>query len=339
MYRYLYGPVPSRRLGRSLGVDLVPRKTCSFDCLFCQVGRTSNRTLKRREYVPVADVIAEIDSWLGNGGNADYITLSGSGEPTLHSRFGDVLDAVHKRCSIKIALLTNSSLLYLPEVRTAAAKANVVKVSLSAWNQTSFKDINRPHPELTLKKIIEGLCAFRAEYDGELWLEVFVLSRVNARIETMKKIARLAKSVRPDRIHLNTATRPPAEHAAIPVSTITLEKFAPLFNPPATPCAALPARSTSCSDVGGRAGPPAEVIGEFDSRPSTDWKVNEDEILAMLGRRPCTAEDIDAAFGMHSNEAAKYLGKLMSTGKVYQEQRGDCLYYLKADNEQRTTDN
>ena len=233
MYRYLFGPVLSRRLGRSLGVNLVPCKTCSFDCIFCQAGNTTNLTLERREYVPILDVIAELDLWLKNCGTADYITLSGLGEPTLHSRFGDILEAVHEKCSIKAALLTNSSLLYIPEVRRAAAKADMVKVSLSAWDQPSFEDINRPHPQLTFQRVLDGIREFRAEFTGELWLEVFVLFRVNANESAMEKIARLVSTIHPNRIHLNTVARPPAEHYAIPVSEASLEKFAYLFKPAA----------------------------------------------------------------------------------------------------------
>lgn len=223
--------MPSRRLGRSLGIDLVPLKTCSFDCLFCQAGLTSSRTLERREYAPVLEVIAEIDAWLSSGGTADYITLSGSGEPTLHSRFGDVLDAVRERCSIETALLTNSSLLYLPEVRSAACKADLVKVSLSAWNQGSFEDINRPHPDLEFKNIVEGLRSLRGEFSGKLWMEVFVLAGMNDRAESVQKIAALADNICPDRIHLNTVARPPAEETAVRVPANVLERFASLFNP------------------------------------------------------------------------------------------------------------
>lgn len=130
-YNHLFGPVPSRRFGRSLGIDLTPYKTCSFDCIFCQLGKTTVKTLERREYVPAAEVIEELDDWIKSGGEADYITLSGSGEPTLHSRFGEIIEFARGASSIPVALLTNGSTLGIPEVRAAAAKADVVKISLS----------------------------------------------------------------------------------------------------------------------------------------------------------------------------------------------------------------
>jgi len=126
-YRHLFGPVPSRRLGRSLGVDLTPFKTCTLDCIFCQLGHTTNKTLDRKEYVPVVAVEAELETWIKEGGKADYITLSGSGEPTLHTRFGEVLQFVRDQTAIPTALLSNGTLFWLPEVREAARHADIVK--------------------------------------------------------------------------------------------------------------------------------------------------------------------------------------------------------------------
>jgi len=134
-YKYLFVPVPSRRFGRSLGVDLTPYKTCSPDFVFCQLGRASEKTITRQEYVPLEMVLFELEDWLKKDGRAQYITLSGSGEPTLHSRFGEVLEFINNKSTISTAVLTNGTMLHLPEVRHAAALANVVKVSLSAWNQ------------------------------------------------------------------------------------------------------------------------------------------------------------------------------------------------------------
>ena len=147
-YRHVFGPVPSRRFGRSLGVDLTPLKTCSFNCVFCQLGPTPRTTLERREYVPVQSVKNEILRWRDAGGTADYATLSGSGEPTLHSGFGEVLRFLKAELPCSAVLLTNGSLLHLPEVRAAAAEADVAKLSLSAWDDDSFRQINRPHPDL-----------------------------------------------------------------------------------------------------------------------------------------------------------------------------------------------
>ncbi len=149
-YKYLFGPVPSRRFGRSLGVDLIPYKTCSMNCVFCQLGRTSKTTVTRKEYVSTDLVKEELKYWLKTNKNADYITLSGSGEPTLHTRFGEILEFIRTNTNIPAVLLTNSTMLYLPEVREAAALADIVKISLSAWDQASLRRVNRPYPQIYL---------------------------------------------------------------------------------------------------------------------------------------------------------------------------------------------
>ena len=208
-YNYLFGPVPSRRFGRSLGVDLTPYKTCSLDCIFCQLGRTTEKTVERKEYVPTDIVLSELKDWLNKDGEADYITLSGSGEPTLHSRFGEVLEFIRSNSKIPAVLLSNGTMLNLPEVRDAAACANVVKCSLSAWNQVSCEWVNRPHPQLRFDHLIKGQKDFRAQFKGQLWIEVFLIAGTNSTPTNVRKIADLAKGIGPDRIHLNTAVRPP----------------------------------------------------------------------------------------------------------------------------------
>lgn len=301
-YRYLFGPVPSRRFGRSLGIDLTPHKTCSLNCVFCQLGRTSQKTLERRAYVPTADVIAETEHWLKNDGAADYLTLSGSGEPTLHSEFGQVLAFLRDQ-PIPSAVLTNGTLLSLPAVREAAALARVVKVSLSAWNQKSFERVNRPHPQLDFKLFFEGLKQFRSQYDGQFWLEVFLLSGINAMTRDVERIAALSRELRPDRIHLNTTARPPAEGFAAAVPMAQLVALAGLFDPPA-------------------------LIASGFSRPQTrPIKAAEETIFAMLRRRPCTTEQIQAAFGLHINEVSKHLGALMTKNRIRIDRENKQMYY------------
>lgn len=302
-YRYLFGPVPSRRFGRSLGVDLTPRKTCSLNCVFCQLGRTPSTTVERRAYVPTAEVLAELRDWLDGGGQADYISLAGSGEPTLHSEFGTVLQFIRDHSAIPTALLTNSTLLHLPQVREAAARAHVVKASLSAWNQASFGWINRPHEQLRFADLLAGLQAFRTEFSGQLWLEVFLLGGMNAVPADVRKIAALAATIAPNRIQLNTAVRPPAEEFAEPLSRTQLEELARLFEPP------------------------AEVIAEFDRDAAGRFEVNLESIRAMLQRRPCTAEQIARTFGLHPNEVAKYLGRLVREKRIRSETRNGETYY------------
>ena len=301
-YQYLFGPVPSRRFGRSLGIDLTPHKTCSLNCVFCQLGRTPQKKLERKVYVPTADVIAEIDHWLQTDGNADYLTLSGSGEPTLHAEFGRVLAFLRDQ-PIPSVLLTNGTLLNLPEVREAAALAEVAKVSLSAWDQKSFEWVNRPHPQLEFGSFFDGLKQFSSAFGGRLWLEVFLLSGINAMAKDVEKIARLARQLKPERIHLNTIARPAAEDFAAAVSMSQMEELAGLFDPP------------------------ARIAALFSSERSKTIKANEETILAMLKRRPCTIKHIQAAFGMHINEVSKYLGQLIKKDQIRSDRKNQAIYY------------
>ena len=302
-YKYLFGPVPSRRLGRSLGVDLSPFKTCSLNCVFCQLGLTSEKTLDRKEYVPTEEVLSELTRWLKTEGRADYITLAGSGEPTLHTRFGEVLDFIRQNSTIPAALLTNGTMLHLPEVRESAAIAQVVKVSLSAWDQASYEWVNRPHAQLRFDDLVEGQKAFRAQFKKDLWMEVFLMGGINAFPSDVKKIAALAKEIGPDRIQLNTVVRPPAEDFAAPLTRDRLEKLTVLFDPI------------------------AEVIAEFKTDQVDPIPANQETILSMLQRRPCTSDQIADTFGMHLNEVSKYLGNLMRTKQIRTERKDGEVYY------------
>ncbi len=303
IYKHLFGPVPSRRLGRSLGVDLTPFKTCTLDCIFCQLGRTTNKTIERAEYVPTSAVEDELEAWLFEGGKADYITLAGSGEPTLNSRVGDILQFIRDRTSIPSALLSNGTLFSLPEVREAANRADLVKLSLSAWNQCSFENLNRPHTDLCFARMMEGYRTFRNGFKGKFWIEVFLVPGVNALRGDVEKIAELVEALNPDEVHLNTAVRPPAEEFALAMPQKEMESLAGLFRPM------------------------AKVIAEFSSHASVEVMVNEDTILALLKRRPCTAQQIANVYGMHLNEVSKYLGKFLRTGKIQVEVRNSSRYY------------
>jgi len=301
-YKHIFGPVPSRRFGRSLGIDLTPFKTCDFDCVFCQLGSTAHTTAERKEYVPTEDVIAELREWLDKGGEADVVTLAGSGEPTLHSGFGRVLDFIKSECDIPAVILTNGSLLHLPEVRADAAKAAIVKASLSAWDQESFRRVNRPNPSLRFDDIVSGLKAFRKDYSGELRLEVFLVPGINSDPGQVARIAALADEIKPDLVQLNTAVRPPAEDVRA-VTPEEMERLAGLFRQK------------------------TEAIADFKSKLSSEVEANEETILAMLKRRPCTAAHIAEVFKMHPNEVAKYTGKLVSQGVVKQVEKNSEIYF------------
>jgi wyosine [tRNA(Phe)-imidazoG37] synthetase (radical SAM superfamily) len=303
-YQYLFGPVPSRRLGLSLGVDLTPHKTCCLDCVFCQLGKTTHKTVVRKEYVPTEAVLREIKQWLATDVQADVITLSGSGEPTLHTGFGDILAFVRESTDIPTVLLTNGALLHLPEIRDAASAASVVKVSLSAWDQASFEWVNRPSPQLRFDQLVAGQKAFRDQFTGRLLMEVFLIAGMNALPEDVRKIASLAEDIGPDRIQLNTAVRPPSEDYVAPLSRERMSALTHLFHPE------------------------AEIIAEFNPDRQAGVQANQEAIFAMLRRRPCTTRQISEGFGMHLNEVLKYVGKLIRDGRIRAECKEADVYYV-----------
>ena len=177
--KYVYGPVPSRRLGRSLGVDLVPFKTCPFDCVYCQLGRTTRHTARRDDYVDADEVLAELREVLAGGVQADYVTLSGSGEPTLHRQLGRIIAGIKDLTSIPLAVLTNAALLSDPEVRRALLRADLIVPSLDAGEAETFARVNRPCPEVTFESVVAGLEALRREYHGTIRLEVLLVEGLN----------------------------------------------------------------------------------------------------------------------------------------------------------------
>lgn len=305
-YRYLFGPVPSRRLGRSLGVDLVPSKTCNCDCVFCQIGRTPATTVVRQEYVETKAVLDELQRWLDADGHADFITLAGGGEPTLHSRFGEVIDAVASRCRIPCALLSNGALFTHEVVRRDASRADVVKVSLSAWDQPSFEAVNRPHAGTRFADVVDGLRQFRAVFSGCLWVEVFVVPGLNDSVGHMQRIAARVSELAPDHVHLNTAVRPSAEPSVRPAPRACLQRLSVLFDP-----VAEIAVSRDIDAVGAKVG-----------------CADEQDIVAMVARHPATAEGIQDAFGLTGEESLRMLATLCNQGRIRAERRGDSVYYV-----------
>jgi wyosine [tRNA(Phe)-imidazoG37] synthetase (radical SAM superfamily) len=220
--QHLFGPVLSRRLGLSMGVDLLPYKTCNMDCIYCELGCTRKLTTERASYFSPKRVLAEIRSRADE--DFDYLTFAGSGEPTLSSDLGQILRETKKIVASPLAVITNSSLLTSKEVRNEISEADVVLPSLDAATPKAFQAINRPAKSLIIEKIIEGLRTFRQEYRGKIWLEVMLVEDVND--DDIEAIARAAKSIGPDRVQLNTVIRPPAE----PVSPLSEEKMLEVLN-------------------------------------------------------------------------------------------------------------
>ncbi|MCG3258042.1 MAG: radical SAM protein [Candidatus Heimdallarchaeota archaeon] len=210
-FKYLFGPVPSRRLGRSLGVSPIPPKTCNFSCIYCQLGRTTNFTNKREEFYPVEEIVDELKEALKQNIDIDYITIVGDGEPTLYKELGELISAIKKLSTKPVAIITNGALLYQKEVRADLLEANVVMPTLDAFEANMFRAINRPHKELELNKIIQGMKTFREEYKNQIWLEVMLVKDLNDSSETLKGIKKLIDFLEVDKTFINIPIRPPAE--------------------------------------------------------------------------------------------------------------------------------
>jgi len=210
MFKYVYGPVPSRRLGESLGISPIPFKTCDYSCVYCQLGRTTKLTVERKEYFPLEDIIDELKENVKLF-SFDTVTIVGEGEPTLYSRIGDLIASIKELTTKKCAVITNGSLLWNKDVRKELMKADIVLPSLDAWDEKSFKKINRPHGSLNFEKVVEGMITFRKEYKGEIWLEVMLVSGLNDSDENLLKIANWIEKIKPDRVYINVPVRPPTE--------------------------------------------------------------------------------------------------------------------------------
>ncbi len=210
---YVFGPVPSRRLGQSLGIDTIPLKTCNWNCVYCQLGRSEPLINQRKSYFPPDDILAEVETALRQHSPADidWITFVGSGEPTLHSDIGTLIRGVKNLSDKPVAVITNGSLLYLPEVRQAIAPADAVLPTLDAGTAALYRTINRPHPDLTFERLVDGLTAFRQVYRGKLWVEVMLVRGLNDTESALQNLATVLQHIHPDEVHLNLPTRPPVE--------------------------------------------------------------------------------------------------------------------------------
>jgi wyosine [tRNA(Phe)-imidazoG37] synthetase (radical SAM superfamily) len=210
--KYVFGPVPSRRLGRSLGIDPVPLKTCNWNCVYCQLGRSAPLVSERREYAPPGEILREVAQALAERGKeTDWITFAGSGEPLLHSGIGGLIEGVKKMTEIPVAVLTNGSFLHLSEVREALYPADAVLPSIDAGSAGLFRKINRPHPDFSFERHVEGLVEFRRSYKGKFWPEVVLVRGVNDTVQALEDIAGVLRRLEPDIVHINVPTRPPAE--------------------------------------------------------------------------------------------------------------------------------
>ena len=290
--KYIFGPVPSRRLGLSLGVDLVPMKTCSLSCIYCQVGETPVTTLDRREYVPADEVLDQLGRFFADGGDTDWVTFSGSGEPTLNSRIGDIIAGIREITDKPVCVITNGTLLWDPVVRKDILRANAVMPSLDSAIEETFGRICRPHGDLNVSRIIGGLEAFRDEYEGKMWLEIMLVAGINDSDSELSALRDAVARIRPDVVQLNTVARPPAESYAKPLTRERMDEIREFF------------------------GDRAEVIASFRGSAKHSTGSPEDMIREYLRRRPGKLEDLTLSLGIDEKEAEKVLARMEECGEA-----------------------
>jgi len=212
---YAYGPVPSRRLGRSLGVSPIPHKTCSYNCIYCQLGQTGKLQVKRESFYPKEDILSDIEKVM-NFANADHITFVGDGEPTLCKDLGWLIKSCKNKWQIPVAVITNGSLFFMEDVRQDLKSSDVVLPTLDAGSEEVYRTLNRPHGSIGFEEMLQGQVDFRKEYPGKIWLEVMLVKGVNDSDESLLEIKDAIEQVKPDRIYISVPIRPPAKPGVRP---------------------------------------------------------------------------------------------------------------------------
>lgn len=280
----------------------MPYKTCSYDCIYCQLGATTKKTAELKDYVPTEEILTDVTEWLARDGKADYITMSGSGEPTLHSALAKIIASIKELTDIPVAVITNGSLLLVESVAEACALADLVVPSLDAGSDEVFSQVNRPHPDITFDSMLKGLQSFRNRYNGSIWLEVMLVGGVNDTPGQIAAMADLIEVIRPERVQVNTVVRPPTEKYAECIPSERLLQLA--------------------GQLGG------EVIAPFDVSHTHETKVSQaGSILELLRRRPCAVLDIASGLGIHENEVVKQISGMLEEGTVVAERHGENVIY------------
>ncbi|MEW6218510.1 MAG: radical SAM protein [Thermodesulfobacteriota bacterium] len=309
--KHLFGPVLSRRLGRSLGIDLLPAKICTFNCVYCEVRTPSRRTCQRQEYVPTGEILEELAAFLAKERGqpaCEVFTVTASGEPTLHTGIGQVIAFLKAQAPDRpVAVLTNGTLLGNAEVRADLAAADIVVPSLDACREESFLRVNRPAPGIRLAELIAGLVAFRRGYRGQCWLEILFVAGINDAPADIACLKEAVAAIRPHRIQVNTVARPPLEPFARPV-------------PPDRLAALAQELGEHTEVIAGRAAERGPALGP----------VAEAEILALVQRRPETAPAIARALGLSDPETLAALDRLHEAGQVTAMAHQGRTYFVPA---------
>ncbi len=305
---HVFGPVSSRRLGSSLGIDIVPLKTCTFDCIYCEVGPTNVRTTEVRPYIKAGEILDELKKRFADRDlKLDYVTVTGSGEPTLNGDLGEIVRGIRSLTSTPIALLTNGSLFFRKDVRDAVRDVDIIIPSLDCADEESFLAVNRPHPSLDLAEIIRGLETLGREFKGRIWLEVLLTRGLNDGRTHLEKVKRAVEAIGPEKIQINTVVRPPAYSSALPLSPDELEAVRTYF------------------------GERAEVIASFSRHHMQTPIIRvEQHIMELLSRRPCPLEEICRSTGLDDGRITVIIDKLVNESRIHCELHEGKRFYLAA---------
>lgn len=309
---FIFGPIPSRRLGRSLGVSLLPFKTCSMDCIYCECGATTSLTEERGEYqAPLPDVLEALEKRLQElNGELDYVTFSGVGEPLLHSGVGRIIDHIKTHHpELKVCLLTNGSVLTEESGRKDAAKADLVIASLDGSNEEEFRKINRPAPGLTLEKLVEGFILFRKEMKQRFLLEIFIVPGINDSDASCGRFRRLAERIAPDAVELNALDRPGAENWVQPAASATLEKMAEELE-----------KVCKVEFIASGKKAPSPAPGK---KTAPRLAVFDLTILSAIADRPLTVEEMEKITTLPAEEIKRHLPDLEKKDLLVKEE-GPC---------------
>ena len=305
--QHIFGPVSSRRLGRSLGIDLVPFKTCTYNCVYCECGATTHWKTKREIFFPVQELYTELTEFLSSSPILEYITFSGSGEPTLSLSIGEVIRFLKDNYpSYRVAVLTNGSLLSDPDVRRDLLPADVVLPTLSTVVKQTFLKIHRPGHGISLERMLQGLVQFRKEYSGEIWLEVFIITGINTSDVELAGLRKILKDINPDRVQLNTLDRPGTEEWVLPATRKELDRVETMLD--------------------------FATAEKVERSPHSTMKTlyPEDpvkQIYELLKRRPCTVDDIVSTTGLRTIEVVKILREIAATTDLLTKREARGLFY------------
>ncbi|MBU8923053.1 MAG: radical SAM protein [Bacteroidales bacterium] len=304
----IFGPVASRRLGRSLGIDVIPYKTCSFDCVYCECGGTTDLSVERKNFYPAGDILEELEARLGQmKENPDILTLSGAGEPTLYLGMGELISGMKDLSGIPVAVITNSSLISREDVRGELSLADIVVPSLDAATPTCFERINRPHPSIRLEDIIDGLTRFIEGYRGEVRLEILLVEGYNTDMENLEGLKTIVSGLDIASIQLNTAVRPGTTGDANALSHERMEEIRAMF------------------------GDRCEIVANVSSKARHEDASASENILSMIERRPCTAADISAALGLGVPQTIKLMDSMIASERVVTESKEGMTWYIASD--------